>query len=338
MVAWDVIIAGAMGMINFSTDDFRPHERFDHWCEVRARSLFGVTISLDREHRADFRGRFSAVAVNGAILSNMRASPYLVSRGAADISHASSDSLCIYQQTGGASWFNSAGEGEFRITAGELAISHSDLPYTTAPTSAHGFDLRILKIPLAGRDMFARPAQGLPPALLRDNPRLQTAIAASLAELVSASAENPDADFNQDVDHLAQLALLARNRVAPGSPQTRAALRFGFLKAAINMLAQNLHRPGLSPLGVATELGISVRQLHLLFEPTGRSFARTLMAMRLAEARRMMLGVMSSRPVADVAYACGFDSMATFYRVFRQTHGMTPNELRAEKIAAAVTP
>jgi len=326
-----------MDMINFSTDDFRPHERFDHWCEVRARNLFGVTISLAPEHRAHFRGRFSAVSVNGAILSNMRATPYMVTRGAADISRASSDSLCIYQQTGGTSWFNTTGEGEFRISAGELAISHSDLPYKTAPTTAHGFDLRVLKIPLAGRDLFARPANGLAPALVHDNPRLKTAIAASFAALVAAAAENPDADFEQDVGYLAQLALLARSRVAPGSPETRAALRFGFLKAARTVLAQNLHRPGLSPLAVATELGISVRQLHLLFEPTGRSFARTLMATRLAEARRMMLGVMSTRPIADVAYACGFDSMATFYRVFRQAYGMTPNELRAEKIAADVT-
>jgi AraC-like DNA-binding protein len=261
----------------------------------------------------------------------------MVSRGAADISRASSDSLCIYQQTGGASWFNTKGEGDFKITAGGFAISHTDQPYTTAPTTAHGFDLRILKIPLAGRDMFARPAQGLTPLLLQDNPRLQTAIAASFAALVADSTENPDADFARDVGHLAQLALLARSRVAPGSPETRAALRFGFLKAARNALAQNLHRPGLSPLAVATALGISVRQLHLLFEPTGRSFSRTLMAMRLAEARRVMLGVMSTRTVADVAYACGFDSMATFYRVFRQTYGMTPNELRAEKIAADVT-
>ncbi len=332
-----MIVAGAMGMINFSTDDFRPHERFDHWCEVRARNLFGVTISLDPQHRAHFRGQFSAVSVSGAILSNMRASPYMVSRGDADISRASSDSLCIYQQLGGASWFNSKGEGEFRIAAGELAVSHSDLPYTTAPTTPHGFDLRILKIPLAGRETFAQPAQGLAPALVRDNPRLKTAIAASFAALVADVSENPDADFDHDVGHLAQLALLARSRAAPGSPETRAALRFGFLKAARNVLAQHLHRPGLSPTAVAAELGISVRQLHLLFEPTGRSFARTLIAMRLAEARRMMLGVMSPRPIADIAYACGFESMATFYRVFRHAYGMTPNEMRAEKIAADVT-
>ncbi len=326
-----------MGMINFSTDDFQPHERFDHWCEVRARNLFGVTISLDRADRTHFRGRFSAVTVGGAILSEMQASPYMVSRGTEDISRASSDSLCIYQQVGGASWFDSKGEGEFRIAANELAISHSDLPYLTAPTTAHGFDLRVLKIPLAGRDMFARRAQGLAPSLLRDDPRLKMVISASVAALVADAAKNPYTDFDHAVGHLAQLALLARGRVTPGSPETRAALRFGFLNAVHHIFAQNLHRPSLSPLGAATALRISVRQLHLLFEPTGRSFARTLMMMRLAEARRMLVGGMSTRPVSDVAYACGFDSMATFYRVFRQSYGMTPNELRAAQIAADVS-
>jgi hypothetical protein len=45
-------------MISFSTDELRPQDRFDHWCEVRGKSLFGVTIELEREKRADFQGRF----------------------------------------------------------------------------------------------------------------------------------------------------------------------------------------------------------------------------------------------------------------------------------------
>ena len=91
-------------MLSFNTDDLRPQERFDYWCEVRARNLFGVTISLNPDERQNFRGRFSAVPAGGAILSTMQASPYWVSRTTADISRASSDSLCIYQQTSGASW------------------------------------------------------------------------------------------------------------------------------------------------------------------------------------------------------------------------------------------
>ena len=80
-------------------------------------------------------------------------------------------------------------------------------------------------------------------------------------------------------------------------------------------------------LPVATELGISLRQLHALFEPTGLSFARTLTAARLNEARRLLYAT-QERGIDEIAFACGFDSIATFYRVFRATYGMTPGDAR----------
>jgi AraC-like DNA-binding protein len=313
--------------LTFSTDQIRPHERFDHWCEVRARNLFGVTISLRREERLHFHGRFSASAVGGAVLSEMQASPYRVSRSAADISRASSDSLCLYQQIGGASWFDARSGGEFIVPAGGLAVSHTDLPYLTTPVTSHGFDLRILKIPLAGRDALAPLARDLPPSLLRNDPRLQRAISAAFNVLVAEAARYPEANYDRAVEHLAQLALLASARVSIGSPESRAALRFGLLQAVRDVLRCNYYRFDLSPATVASEFAISVRQMHLLFEPTGISFSRTLLAMRLQEARQR-LKTMPAEPVADIAYACGFDSLATFYRAFRNVYGMTPSDAR----------
>ena len=315
-------------MLTFSTDNLRPHERFDYWCEVRARNLFGVTISLQKEERQHFRGQFSARYIGDAVLSEMQASPYSVSRTGTDISRASTDSLCIYQQTGGASWFNSKGIGEFVVQAGQFAISHSDLPYLTRPITDTGFDLRVLKIPLAGRTPFGSGAPDLAPALLHNDPRLSTLISATFATLITDSAKNPETDFDLAVGHLAQLALLARGCVATGSSDSRAALRFGFLQAARGILARDLHRQDMSPAFMASTLGISVRQLHLLFEPTGASFSRTLVAMRVAEAFRM-LHAKPTLPVIEVAHACGFDSLSTFYRVFRAAYGVTPRDVRA---------
>lgn len=315
-------------MLTFSTDDLRPHERFDYWCEVRARNLFGVTISLRQEERQHFRGRFTAHPVGGATLSQMQATPYSVSRGIDDISRASSDSLCIYQQTGGASWFNTRNGTEFVVRPGDLAISHTDVPYLTRPATAHGFDLRVLKIPLSGRDMRAQGTLHLAPSPLHHDPRLSMVISASFAALAAQAAKNPEADCEAAVGHLAQLALLARGSVAASSASSRAALRFGFLQAARDILARDLHRPGLSPATVAEALGISVRQLHILFEPTGESFSRTLLAMRLAEACRL-LRTAPALTVTDIAHACGFDSLATFYRVFRIAHGATPGDIKA---------
>jgi AraC-like DNA-binding protein len=74
-----------------------------------------------------------------------------------------------------------------------------------------------------------------------------------------------------------------------------------------------------------------MRGLHLLFEPTGETFSRTVTAMRLAEACRL-LQQETTRPVSDVAFSCGFESLATFYRVFRRAIGMTPTDYRLSAI------
>jgi transcriptional regulator GlxA family with amidase domain len=50
--------------------------------------------------------------------------------------------------------------------------------------------------------------------------------------------------------------------------------------------------------------------------------------MRLADASRM-LAEAPERSVTDIAYLCGFDSIATFYRVFRAAYAMTPRDARA---------
>lgn len=314
-------------MFTFSTDDIRPKDRFAHWCEVRARNLFGVTISLKQDERLRFRGRFSASNVGSATLSEMQATPYLAARTASDISRASSGSLCIYQQVGGAGWFDAKSGGEFIVPQGGLAVSHSDLPYITTPMTPHGFDLRVLKIPLAGRDALASGAQGLPPSLLRDAPHLQRLVSVAFNALVADAAKNPEADFDRAVEHLAQLVLLACGRAPSGTPASRAALRFGCLHAARDIIARDLHRPGLTPAAVAAELSISLRQLHMLFEPTGSSFARTLSLMRARRAWQLLRDE-PMRPVIEIAHASGFDSPATFYRVFRGVYGMTPSDAR----------
>ncbi|WP_051444329.1 helix-turn-helix transcriptional regulator [Afipia sp. P52-10] len=126
---------------------------------------------------------------------------------------------------------------------------------------------------------------------------------------------------------IAQLALLANGRVTPAPEESRNVLRASYLHVANRLLASHMHRADLSPLLVARALGISVRKLHLLFEPTGLSFSRTLMSMRLAETRRR-LTLEPRKHVAEIAFACGFDSLATFYRAFRQAYRMTPGDLR----------
>lgn len=318
-------------MLSFSTDDIRPQDRFDHWCEVRGKSLFGVTIELERERRARFEGRFSAVAIGNAVLAEMTASSYRVSRTPADIARVSGNSLSIGLQIRGPGWMKIGGDRVHSVREGDFAVSHSDLPFAATPERSDGFHFRTLKIPLTGDILLGARAYDVVPEPLARGTQLTRLVSAMFTALTQRPERS--ADPAKDVTHIARLALIARGRLPAGLPESRAAMRAGFLQAAYHMMARNLHRPDLTPATVAAELAISLRQLHVLFEPTGLSFARTLTQIRLAKARELLENA-PSRPTADIAYACGFDSIATFYRVFRSAHGMTPGDVRMMSLNA----
>ncbi|RDJ27829.1 AraC family transcriptional regulator [Bosea caraganae] len=312
-------------MFSWSTDHIAPRERFEHWREVRAKGVFGVTAELDPDQDGEFKGSMTIRPLGAAALVELHATPYRVSRTRADIARAPSDSLCLYQQLDGGGWFEAARGGEFVTPRGTLATSHSDLPYSTAPMTAAGFHLRVLKIPNGAA--LTRRAHELVAMPLDDRVPVTALIQSCFSDL-AAKADNLDsAQAESLVQALAQLTLIARGVAEARSESSRAALRVGRLSAARYIIGRDADRASLSPAFVAGQLGISVRHLHALFEPTGQSFSQSVTAARLAEACRR-LRQHPSQPVADIAFACGFDSLATFHRVFRAAFYMPPGDYR----------
>jgi AraC-like DNA-binding protein len=311
----------------FSTDNLPARDRFAHWREVRAEKIYGVAIELEPEKRLGFQGRFSACSVGDAAVVEMHASSYRVHRSERSIANAPSDSLCIYQQINNSVWFETGRRGEFTIGPGGLAISHSDLPYRTAPTTDAGFHLRIVKIPFALCRPLIEKDLGLAPKLLANAPGTNTMLAAYFRGLVERAPRLDGEAAGVAVRTLAQLALIARGLATPGAEPSRAAIRAAQLQVVYQFVGANLQRTRLSTEMTAVALGISVRQLHLLFEPTGTTFARYVQSRRL-ETACAMLSEAAERTVLDVAIACGFDSLSTFYRVFRIAYGVPPGDYR----------
>lgn len=139
----------AAPLLNWCTAEVEPKDRFDHWRAVRAKALFGATVELEAELRPRFSGEFSLRNFGSAGLMRLRASPYHIERSPADIADDPRDSLCIYQQLGGGGWFRVGGSEDFIIRCGNFATGYSDLPYDAAPLTDDGFDLCVLKVPVA---------------------------------------------------------------------------------------------------------------------------------------------------------------------------------------------
>lgn len=319
-------------MYRWCTDEVEPHDRFDYWREVRAKGLFGVTAELEREQRADFFGEFSLCQVGHGGLVELKASSYAVERSETDIAYAPGDSICVYQQLGGGGWFGGMRSSDFAIANGGFATSHTDLPYRTRPLGDTGFHLRILKIPLSGLATQDKRTRELAPKVFND-PALAPLLDACFADLGEAAASDDSIDAVPLVQALGHLALIERGIVRPGSRRGQAALRTARLSLARRLIARHLQDPALAPTRVADLLGVSVRHLHMLFEVADRSFSQTVTEERLKRSRRLMCDA-PERLIADIATACGFESLATYYRVFNAAYGMAPGDFRAQAAGA----
>ncbi|MDA9399314.1 helix-turn-helix transcriptional regulator [Bradyrhizobium sp. CCBAU 45389] len=320
-------------MYRWCTDEVEPHDRFDYWREVRSKGLFGVTAELERERRADFYGEFSLRQLGGAGLVELKASHYTVERSTSDIAHAPSDSICVYQQLGSGGWFGGMRGSDFSIANGSFATSHTDLPYRTVPLGDGGFHLRILKIPVSSIPAQDKRMRDLSARTFND-PGLTPLLGACFADLEEAAAADHGADGAQAsqaslVQALAHLALIERGIVRPGSRLGQAALRTARLSQARRLIARHLQNPDLAPAMVADLLGVSLRHLHMLFEAAEKSFSQTVTDERLKQSRRLMREA-PDRLIADIATACGFESLATYYRVFNAAYGMAPGDFRAQ--------
>jgi AraC-like DNA-binding protein len=309
------------------TDEVEPNDRFDYWREVRSKGLFGVTAELARERRAGFFGEFSLRQLGGAGLVELKASAYTVERSSSDIASAPGDAICVYQQLGSGGWFGGLRGSDFAIGNGSFATSHTDLPYRTAPLGAGGFHLRILKIPVGSIPTQDRRMRELSPRTFGD-PTLTPLLAACFADL-DAATDDAALDATSLVQALAQLALIERGIVRPGSRRGQAALRTARLSQARHLIERHLQNPDLAPTMVADELGVSVRHLHMLFETAAKSFSQTVTDERLKRSRRLMREA-PERLIADIAASCGFESLATYYRVFNAAYGMAPGDFRVD--------
>jgi AraC-like DNA-binding protein len=314
-------------MIAWSTDALRPHERFDYWREIRGRLLGGVTMDLEPDRRAGFAGRFSSQPVGSALLSEIRSSAYDVTRTRADIERVSSDSLRITHLIEGPGWSETR-KGTAYLGVDGISTSHSDLPFAVTQRPGAMMHVRLLRIPLPRDGSLARAARNYHTEPLPPDSRYSRLVRATFLSLVDDGPGLAAGEAEAAVRHLARLVMLTRGSARAGEPDSRAAVRDACLKAARRMIATHLHRPDLGVALLARNLGISVRQMHVVFEPTGTTCHGTIQAMRLAEARRL-LSAAPGQSVADIAFACGFDCLSTFYRAFRRAEGTTPSDYRA---------
>jgi AraC-like DNA-binding protein len=98
------------------------------------------------------------------------------------------------------------------------------------------------------------------------------------------------------------------------------------IEKAYHFLKENYHRK-IKIEEVAALLNMSVISLsRLIKQRTGKSFIEFLIEVRLGTATRSLIETNDS--IADICYACGFNNMSNFNRIFKKYQNCTPTEFR----------
>jgi hypothetical protein len=148
-------------MLSWSTNELRPHERFDHWVDVRIAKHGRGSATLERDMRADFSASYSVCRVADATVCEMRTSAYRFDRLAADINRMVLDRFDIVHQAGIGCRLQGS-DNAFTVPSGGFSTHHTDTPYSLLPlTERGGFHARVVAVPFQRCQPFIRPDKGL---------------------------------------------------------------------------------------------------------------------------------------------------------------------------------
>lgn len=306
-----------------AVDHLGEADRFAYWREQWCQGTAGVTGELAPGERRGFYARATAWAAPCVIRLRLETGPFRVSRGLPEIrQHSLENWICLYQEASDGATFQHAGN-EFMTRPGDLLLTDPTVPFSSRPLSAH--DYRRWMLPRAWIEPHL--PSGLRPLSVQFAGSHGTygLVQAYLRALNDAIDQCDSTQLPGVIDNFCRLLALACG--GPGDQRT--ATRAAKLRQVKDYVALHLSEPDLTPAKVAAAMKISVRQLHFLFEPTGVSFAEHVLGLRLEECRAILKSPSSrARSVTDIAYAWGFNSLASFYRAFGQRFGVSPGTVR----------
>lgn len=296
-------------------------DRFDWW--VGTLEEIGMGAAPDRDFEQPFRAQIVQTQAEPLIHLKFDVQDHDVFRLAPQIRRRSWNQYLVYRECSEGAWFDFGGR-EIVTGPGDIIICDADRPFSTRARADYRHHAW-----LAPREAIEPhlPAQALPGPI---HIPAGAGASAMLVAYVDAMSEQIGALGSAETAMLAdQLGRLIAIAAGANWREQGDVTRVARLEQARRHMEQNLARPGLNAGQTAAALGMSVRQLHLLFEPTGESFGQYLRRRRLQECRAALESPLNARrSVTDVALAWGFASLPTFYRLFSQAYGMAPGDVR----------
>jgi AraC-like DNA-binding protein len=312
-------------VVEWSTDSIAPKRRFEEWREACCQQVYALTP--ERRDRNPFNGRLLRHHAGALDVVDVHCDGHLVQRRPQDIRERPSDTCYVYRQLAGRAWFEQR-ERRLVAEAGDIVIADPNVAFATGADG--DFDFRLWRLERSRLEPMLALRGGVLPMIKLDRASGEAALIggwldALLRNYPAMSASALDRAVGTLCTLVADTAGLAPEMHEHGRSQRRAAL----LQRALQLIERRSAEPDLDAQAIASELCVSLRTLHQLFEPSGTTFRERLVQRRLSHAEGLLRDPASRHlSSVEIGFAVGFSDASTFYRRFKQRHGVAPGEWR----------
>jgi AraC-like DNA-binding protein len=302
----------------WSTDDAAPAHRVAYWRDTVGEAMLEMEIRA--ADPAGFQAHLRQRALGPVGLNFVASSAHEVWRTRSAIAASKGSILFLFQLRAGGFELEQC-RRRASLMPGDCVLFDARQPYHFRGSA----DLRCLAaaVPTDWLGRWLPAADAVIAAPLAGN--WGRALSAAMTALTPDSVPSLPLPGGVVAEQIGALLALAAD---PGQPGI-APYPDRLLARLRETLRDRLHEAELDPATVAAQHGISRRYLHRLFLLAGTSFGRTLLALRLEEARRLLADPRFARhPIGDLAWRCGFVDASHFARRFRQDFGVSPTQYR----------
>jgi AraC-like DNA-binding protein len=315
-------------IVEFSTNCIPEKDRIAFWREHYGQVMLRVDLEPARDMA--FEAQIASLALPGLQLMEASSSPIKISRSGRYLADGNDDIVVAVNRTGSANIASGGREQSLRegeaivLSGGEAASFHRT-------SMGRSFTLRV------PRAMFEQTVVSLDDALMRPIPGDRGALRLLVdyaGWLLRAGCSIDQQLRNVSVRHVQDLLALAVGPSADFADTARTrGLRAARLKLAKSYIVAHSYRRDISVGTLAANLNVTPRYVQRLFEADGTTFSEFLMGQRLARAYRLLCepGI-SQAAISTIAYDVGFGDLSYFNRRFRRQYGLTPREVRGDKV------
>lgn len=306
----------------FSTDDYAPSMRYAAWRDAICDVYVHVDVKATDPGR--YRGFIREAKFGEVVLTDILLSEQRIRRNRQHISRL--DKECYYLQLIHKGSISVMQRGEtHKSNAARGAVFSAAEQYELY---GHG-EVRsfYLEIP---RDEFAQrfPRERIPVAASLNTTqglgRIATEFCATLATEGSRLEDGVRAGLGNQLMDLLAFSLLTSEGDMPAA---EGSVKKARLRSVQQWIEDHLSEPNLSLERIAAANGMSLRYLHVLFEPCEMSASEWIWNRRLQLAYDG-LARGDGRSITSIAFDHGFNSSAHFSTMFRHKYGISPRDVR----------